>query len=181
MRDFKNIEKINNGKKNCYEIIVDFMVGDADGEKTLKFKFDKDKLEDKDFQEYVSDFIDSINGCIKLDSVGRCGFADVDECTEWYAGGFDRCGDQYKGVPSWSRFCHIAQEYGEDEYGEDEYVDEGPIIDKNGNDVEMEKFQEKDNPFAYYIPSETYGHYCSYDSIDMIYYDEVGEKHKVNI
>lgn len=160
-------------KRNCYEIIVDFMIGDADGSEKEKFTFTEKQMSDPKFREYVSDFIESILGCIKLDGHGRVGFDDSTECTEWYAGGFDRCGDKYQGVPSWSRFCQTS---------EDAEVD---LHDKNNNIVEwvfrMEPFQENDNPFAYYLPSNENGFYCSYEDVNMYYYDNEGVKFNVSL
>ena len=170
-REFKVKSKMPS-KSNCYEIVIEFMIGDADGDKFVKFDFPEEKMEDVEFKQYVSDFIDSINGCIKLDGNGRVGFDDVLECTQWYAGGFDRCHDQYEGVPSWSRFCKDPLEIDEDDL---------PLKDENEELIEMEPFQEDNNPFAYHIPSDENGFYCSYESITMYHYDSDGGKYEVEI
>lgn len=166
-REFK-IKSKKPIKSNCYEIVIEFMVGDADGERFLKFDFPEEKMEDEEFKQYVSDFIDSINSCIELDGNGRVGFDGQIECAQWYAGGFDRCGDQYKGVPSWSRFCTTGDL-------------SKPLKNDYEELVEMEPFQEDDNPFAYSIPRDEHGFYCSYESITMYHYDSNGGKYEVEI
>lgn len=168
------------GKKNIYEIIIDFMVGDADGEEKEKFSFSADKMDDPKFKELVSDFVYSIQGCISLDSNGRCGFDSILECVQWYAGGFDRCDDEYVGVPSWSRFCEDVTNLDDDDY---EIRKDGSrfLPGMNGEgEIEMEPFQEDNNPFIYNIPSRD-DFYCSYENIRMYYYDENGEKSEIDL
>ena len=55
--------------------------------------------------------------------------------------------------------------------------------DVNGmeGEVEMEPFQTENNPFAYSVPTDEGGYYCSYDNCTMYYYDSNGEKFEVDI
>lgn len=167
MKDFKiNKNKKYDNKKDCYEIVITFMEGDADGQEKINFVFEKSKLEDPKFKKYVSDFIDSIDACVNLDNRGRVGFCDVEEAAKWYGYGKDRCKHNYGGDVNWGRFCECRTELDED--FEEDFDDLVP-------------YQEEDNFFSYSIPTYFDGFYTSYDKIDMYYYDSEGIKFDVDI
>jgi len=161
MKEFKiNKDKKQLNKKDCYEIVVTFMEGDADGFEKLNFVFDKSKLENLVFKKYVSDFIDSIDACVELDNKGRLGFNSVEETAKWYGYGKDRCKHNYGGAVEWGRFCECRNELS------NKFDDLAP-------------YQEEDNFFSYTIPNDEW--YTSYDRIDMYYYDSNGIRFDVDI
>jgi len=167
MKDFKiNKDKKHHNKKDCYEIVVNFMEGDADGYEQIKFVFEKSKLEDHTFKKYVSDFIDSIESCINLDNKGRIGLDNIEEVVKWYGYGRDRCRHNYGGDINWGRFCVCRNQLDKKIEDSEEFEDLLP-------------YQEKDNFFSYEIPNNEW--YTSYDRIDMYYYDNEGVKFDVDI
>lgn len=155
-------EKEENQLRACYQIDIEFMFGDADGEDTLSFTFSEDLYNKKSFKEEVHDFIKSILSCIKMDSQGRCGFDSTDECYMWYHKNKERAYKGYTETPyktyQWSRFCEDSTYY------EDE------ISDFNEN-----------SHFIYNIPTYADGWYASYKGIEVFYYDENGYKYNVEI
>lgn len=155
-------EKVKNQLRNCYEIEVDFMFGDADGEETLKFVFPEEQYKDETFKELTHDFIKSILSCIKYDSRGRGGFNSSSDAISWYAFGHDW---KRKITPpyQWGRFCENYTFGSEEDYEEDQEYDWNVGL------------------FSYCIPTYDDGWYGSYSDISIWYYDKEGYKHAVEI
>ena len=157
---------------SCYEIVIEFMQGDTDGYEKEKLRFPSEKIKDPEFKEYLIDFINSIKSCLELDAQGRVGFDEDRECSEWYATGHSRMGRNRAGLPgskSWSRFCQNCGEMG--------WSDEPDFFKEFG----MEKYQDKNNPLSYWLPSDDHGYYSSYESLKMFYYNDNGVKYNVNV
>ena len=70
-----------------YEIVLNFMEGDADGYKDIHFKFGKERLEEPEFMKELEEFLVCVNECITKDRKGRGGFEDYSELISEYAPG----------------------------------------------------------------------------------------------
>jgi len=121
-------------KTSCYEVIIRFMQGDADGYEKESMEFSSERMKDPKFKQYLTDFIDSIKSCVALDGQGRVGFDTNRECSKWYATGHSRMGQNRAGLPgskSWSRFCQNCSDWNWN--GRPDFFEE----------FEMEDFQKK--------------------------------------
>lgn len=155
-------DKLKSQLRNCYEIEVEFMFGDADGEEVVPFIFSDEQYKRQDFKQLTHDFIKSILSCIRYDSQGRGGFDFSSEAIKWYGLGIDY---KRKLTPpyQWGRFCMDST------YGDEEDYEEG-LLDMY-----------EDTHFSYAIPTYSDGWYGSYHGINIYYYDNDGYKYNVEI
>ena len=137
--------------RNMYKINLEFMVGDADGEVNEQFTFNEKKLEDPKFLIYLTEFVQHLDDCIKLDRQGRGGFQDPTECV-----------DHYQYVKNWAKFCTIPAEC----------LSEDELEDYEGLEPYMK--YEDGNIFSYDVPCQE-DWYTSYRNLTIKYYDSDGE------
>ncbi len=144
----------SNGKPkiaNTFEIELDFMKGDADGTKYVRFYFPDDKINDPLFLKDLEDFLLSISECIKLDSRGRGGFDDLESAI-----------GHYGVVSNWAKYCEtVGGNVEDEEYEENEWT----LFDS-------------ESPFIYDIPTDE-GWYTSYHGLKLYFYNEDGTKFEV--
>lgn len=148
---------------NIFEIVVEFMEGDADGADFHKIYFTEKEYENEKFKEELSTFLKSIQSCVKKDRKGRGGFDEYSDLL-----------DEYRKVSSWARFCTSVQEFlqGEDI---DDLLDEDEI-----ENLGVNLYSDK-SKFNYCVPTDNSGFFHSYRNLDVFYYNENGDKFPVTI
>lgn len=80
-------------KMNQFEVVIDFMEGDADGYEDLKFNFEENLSTDKKFMDDFKEFWICTNECIELDGKGRGGLESLKDLY-----------NHYSGIENWSKF-----------------------------------------------------------------------------
>ncbi len=80
-------------KKNQFEVVVDFMEGDADGYEDLKFNFEENLSTDKKFMDEFKEFWICIDECVELDGKGRRGLQSLKDLN-----------NHYSRIENWSKF-----------------------------------------------------------------------------
>jgi len=145
-----------------YEIVLDFMEGDADGYEQIHFKFGKERLEEPEFMKELEEFLVCVNECIRQDSRGRGGFESYHDLI---------C--EYSDIKNWSKFCHEAFEDVEDEDLIEEY--EWTQEEVDNRKAGLSPF------FSYMVPSYSQGWFDSYQNAEIYYYDKNGDRFPVTI
>lgn len=153
----------NPSKHNCYEIILTFMFGDMDGEEKEYFYFSDLEYNNPKFKAEVHEFIKHLQSAVELDSTGRSGIDDINELIYRYGFGLNRGNKWTNPVYKWGKYCERSLEY-----------------EKELNLGLLDSFDE-DSSFTYDIPSDNYDFYASYRDLKIIYYDENGNIHDVEI
>jgi hypothetical protein len=157
--DFSSKE---NKPQEEYEIVLDFMEGDADGYEAIHFKFGKGRLEEPEFMKELEEFLVCVNECIRKDSRGRGGFEDYSELISEYAH-----------INNWSKFCHEAF------YDVD---DEELLEDYEWTQEEVDNYRDGIRPFfSYMVPTYSDGWFDSYEDIEIYFYDANGDRFPVTV
>lgn len=156
-------KEIKSRLRNIYQINVEFMFGNYDGEETLNFYYTKEEYETN--PKELHEFIKHIQSCIAIDSKGRGGFRSSNEAIKWYGLGLD-WRSTFIPAYKWGKYC-------EDSYNG--WYDE--------DEIEFDKIDklDKNSKFLYSIPAYDDGWYGSYENIEILYYNEEGNIHNVNI
>jgi len=152
--DLEIVEVKRSGFRNCYELIINFMFNDADRYEDVRFYISDEQYNDLDFRARLFDFIKHIQSCITLDTCERGGFDAGSDACEWYG---VRIANFYPAY-NWNKYCRDSF-----------------------HNVDTRNLADFDESFAYDIPREPDGWYASYESLEIVHYDNSGDISRVKI
>ena len=145
---------------NKYEIIIEFMEGDADGSNQVGFMFREELISKPGFKKTLDEFVQSVLDCVEQDSHGRGGFESIKDLIS-----------EYGQIKNWHKFVNV-----------EDWLDEDDKEDlKETQGFTDEDFNPYNTIFGYEVPNYSQGWYDSYDNLNMYYYDEIGDKFPVII
>jgi len=145
-----------------YEIVINFMEGDADGYKDIHFKFGKERLEEPEFMKELEEFLVCVNECITKDRKGRGGFESYSDLIS-----------EYSHISNWSKFVPEAFE---------DVEDEELIEDYEWTQEEVDNYRDGIPPFfSHMVPSYSQGWFDSYRNLYIYFYDANGDRFPVTV
>lgn len=166
--EIKKKSKPKKKKTNLYELVINYMEGDADGYQTTKVRIDEEDYNKEDVQRVFHDLINTVEGCNNAYPHGRGGY------------------DEYDGVPGYCKFFKEDGEYDEEELFDEEIGNlEGEEYD-NALKLKLDEFKKERKLIEKYVglvdhPSDTNYISTSFDGWELFYYDSNGDQFPVNV
>jgi hypothetical protein len=169
--EIKKKNKPKKKKTNLYELVINYMEGDADGNQRTKIQVGEDDYKNEDVQRIFHELINTVECCNNAYPNGRGGY------------------DEYDSVPGYSKF--FREEVEEDELFDDEIgnLEEAeyeiaykPLFEQYTKDRALigKYFGTDWNGFVDH-PSDSNYISTSFDGWDLVYYDSNGDQFPVNV
>lgn len=169
--EVKKKSKPKKKKTNLYELVIDFMEGDADGYQKTKVQISEEDYKNENLQRIFHELINTVECCNNAYPNGRGGY------------------DEYHSVPGYSKF--FQEEVEEDELFDDEI---GNLEEEEYEIAYKERFEEysKDRKLIekYFgngwngsvdHPSDSNYISTSFQGWSLVYYDSDGDQFPVKV
>lgn len=168
--EIKKKSKPKKKKTNLYELVINYMEGDADGSQKTKIRLSEKDYNDEKIQRLFHELINTVEGCNNAYPHGRGGY------------------DEYHAVPGYSKFF-------QEEYDEDELFDNIDNLEGDEYDaalkVKIEEFEKERKIIGKYFatgwngyvdhPSDSNYISTSFDGWELVYYDSDGDQFPVKV
>lgn len=166
--EIKKKSKPKKKKTNLYELVIDFMEGDADGYQKTKVQISEEDYSNEDIQRVFHELINTVEGCNNAYPHGRGGY------------------DEYYGVPGYSKFFKEDGEFDEDELFDDEIGNLEEAEYEIAYKEKLKEFKKERKLIEKYLgivdhPSDTNYISTSFDGWELLYYDSNGDQFPVNV